>query len=50
MKPNVKTVYPSRKCQNFNHWAEYIKETVQKIKLKQKTENENNIIYKLNLK
>lgn len=50
MKPNVKTTLPPRKCQNFNHWSEYIKETVQKIKLKQKTENENNIVYKLNLK
>lgn len=29
----VKTVYPARKCQNFNHWAIYIKETINKIKL-----------------
>jgi len=50
MKLKVKTVYPSRKCQNFNHWAEYIKETINKIKLINKVENENNIIYKLNLK
>ena len=50
MKTNVKTVYPARKCQNFNHWTLYIKETVQKIKLKQKTENENKIVYNLNLK
>jgi hypothetical protein len=50
MKTNVKTIYPPRRCQNFNHWAEYIKESVQKIKLKQKTESENKIIYNLNLK
>ena len=50
MKANVKTIYPARRCQNFNHWAEYIKETIQKIKLKQKSENENKIVYKLNLK
>jgi hypothetical protein len=52
MKTNVKTIYPPRRCQNFNHWALYIKETVQKIKLKQKTESEskNKIVYNLNLK
>ena len=50
MKPNFKTTLPLRRCQNFNAWAEYIKESVQKIKLKQKTENENKIVYKLNLK
>jgi hypothetical protein len=31
----AKTVKPARICQNFNHWAEYIKETVQTLKLKQ---------------
>lgn len=31
----VKTVKPARRCQNFNHWSEYIKLTVQTIKLKQ---------------
>lgn len=35
----VKTIYPARKCQNFNHWALYIKNEVNKIKLKQQTEN-----------
>jgi hypothetical protein len=35
----AKTVKPARICQNFNHWAEYIKETVQTLKLKQ---NDNN--------
>jgi hypothetical protein len=50
MKANFKTTLPLRRCQNFNHWAEYIKESVQKIKLKQKTESENKIIYNLNLK
>jgi hypothetical protein len=50
MKPNVKTIYPPRRCQNFNHWSEYIKETINKIKLINKVENENKIVYKLNLK
>jgi hypothetical protein len=34
-----KTVKPARRCQNFNHWAEYIKQTVQTIKLKQDENN-----------
>ena len=34
----VKTVYPSRKCQNFNHWALYIKETINKIKLNKESQ------------
>jgi hypothetical protein len=32
MKLKVKTIYPLRRCQNFNHWALYIKETINKIK------------------
>lgn len=31
----AKTVKPARRCQNFNHWAEYIKLTVQTLKLKE---------------
>jgi len=31
----AKTVKPARRCQNFTHWSEYIKETVQTLKLKQ---------------
>ena len=31
----AKTVKPARRCQNFNHWAEYIKQSVQTLKLKQ---------------
>lgn len=31
----AKTVKPTRRCQNFNHWAEYIKQSVQTLKLKQ---------------
>lgn len=37
----AKTVKPARRCQNFNHWAEYIKQTVQTIKLKDNG-NQNN--------
>jgi len=39
MKTIAKTVKPARRCQNFNHWAQYIKETVQTIKLKQNESN-----------
>lgn len=46
----VKTVYPARKCQNFNHWAIYIKETINKIKLNKESQNEDKIVYNLNLK
>ena len=31
----AKTVKPARRCQNFNHWAMYIKEAVQTLKLKE---------------
>ena len=31
----AKTVKPARRCQNFTHWSEYIKETIQTLKLKQ---------------
>ena len=31
----AKTVKPARRCQNFNHWSEYIKQTVQTLKLKE---------------
>jgi hypothetical protein len=40
MKSNVKTIYPTRRCQNFNHWCEYIKDTINKIKLINKVEKE----------
>lgn len=36
------TVKPARRCQNFNHWAEYIKETIQTLKLKQNGDNKRN--------
>ena len=38
-KTIARTVKPARRCQNFNHWAMYIKEAVQTLKLR---ENENN--------
>ena len=34
-KTIARTVKPARRCQNFNHWAEYIKLTVQTLKLKE---------------
>ena len=38
----AKTVKPARRCQNFNHWAEYIKQSVQTLKLKQDGDNKSN--------
>jgi hypothetical protein len=35
----AKTVKPARRCQNFTHWSEYIKETIQTLKLKQHESN-----------
>lgn len=38
----AKTVKPARRCQNFTHWSEYIKETVNQLKLKQNGNNKCN--------
>ena len=38
----AKTVKPARRCQNFSHWSEYIKETVQTLKLKENGNNKSN--------
>lgn len=35
----AKTVKPARRCQNFTHWSEYIRETVNQLKLKQDENN-----------
>ena len=41
-KTIAKTVKPARRCQNFTHWSEYIKETVNKLKLKENGDNKSN--------
>jgi len=38
----AKTVKPARRCQNFTHWSEYIKETIQTLKLKQHGNSKSN--------
>lgn len=43
----LKTIQPNEKL-SFNDWAIYIKNEVQKIKLKNKAKRK--VIYKLNLK